>query len=1400
MLDAAFQAGAPLLRDRATTGAPYLPCGLSGIRVWRAPGPSGLVHVRERGAVEPEVCWDITVMDEDGTVAVEVERFRLRRMPDGRTPLSVQRTVLRAAPRAHDGDDAPHLPPAVDIVAATAPRAETLAAVWREAGHDRAVRERRDIIARCSTAVLAGFLADPADPFTVPDLVEAGLLPQHRRLVRTTLPLLEEQGLARSHPDGRWQLLTAPGPLAEPLRELLAGHPAGSVENGLVARHLHHMPGILRGTDDPVELLSSDTVRFRQFYELGAHSRFTNVLTRILLEEIVRLRPAGRPLRILEIGAGTGGLTATVLPVLPADRTHYTFTDVSTSFLTPAEHRFTDYDFVEYRTFDLNAPAAEQGLPENAFDVVLAANALHTAADLATALHHVRRLLAPDGRLLAAEAHDTLMLATVFGTLDTFWNRSDRELRPDCVLLDREQWPPLLRRCGFTDVARAGGEEGPWHSAFSVLVAAADGRTAVPPALPEPAPDTVWTIAAEDPSEEQPARDLAALLGDATVTTLDAVGDVLPRNAHTAVTVLLFAEPEEDPERVVARTTRRAAALRSLVAARDRLPGATQTRTWLVTRPTGLLPAPERPAHPGDAPVWGAARVLANERPDLNIRRISLDRGDDASADALRLAHELLGPDDEDEIVLTREGRFVPRETEHPASEPPTPDRPAPAPDSAPLDPPSAASASGPTDGFVLSVRDPGLSYRFVWTRHPLPRPGPGQVTVAVEAVGLNYRDTLQANGLLPSEVVEGTPSEHGLGLECSGTVTATGPGVTTWAPGDRVFGLCASALASHVVVDARALMRIPDGMGFTDAATLPVVFGTVHYSLSHLARLAPGETVLVHGGAGGIGLATLQYARLTGAEVIATAGSEAKRDLVAALGADHVLDSRTLDFVPRVRELTGGRGVDVVVNSLSGQAIAHSLELLRPGGRFIELGKRDMLEDKHLPQRPFLRNLAYFGVDLAGLTADPRSSRPHVAEIARRIRAGDYRPLPHVAYPAARVHEAFRLLQHSRHTGKVVVRFDPSDEPVPVRPTLVPPALDPEGTYLVTGGLGGFGAATAAWLTDLGARHLALVSRRGETAPEAAAVLDRLARRGATATPYAADVTDEAAVREVIAAVDATGHPLRGVAHCAMHLDDAAFTDLTDERFAAVLSVKAAGAAVLHQLTADRELDLFLLHSSMSARVGNPHQAAYAAGNSYLEALARARRHTGRPAAAVAWGAIAETGYVARNDLHETLAAVGMEPVAPGLALQAASNALAAGMDVAGISTFTWSRARRVLPTLSAPRFSLVMPAHADVLDDRREETLRALAGMPPDEAVRAITDLLGHQLAAILRTDPAELTPDRQLTEVGIDSLMVAEFLVRSREYFDIHLTPAELLNSGGTLTHIARLVHQRLTARGG
>ncbi|MFI1183139.1 methyltransferase [Streptomyces sp. NPDC020799] len=717
----------------------------------------------------------------------------------------------------------------------------------------------------------------------------------------------------------------------------------------------------------------------QQFYDLSPLTSFHNQMIGDLLRTLLRAWPADRPLRVLEVGAGTGGLTTHLLPLLD-DRVQYVFSDVSAAFFPAAQARFEAYSrLLTYRTFDLDSDPAEQGFPDGSFDVIVAGFALHTAGDLKAGLRRLVPLLTPGGHLLALEFHDPQTLALLFGTLENFWSGRDPGLRPESVVLPRAQWPVVLAESGFEETVQLGCGIEAAQEQFSVLLTrtpvTGEARGQVPagteapedsPASERDAERTVpasWTVVVEDEEEAGLAAALAERLtasGEATATLSapdgdEAWRDLLGRRPGAAVVLLLSRTLDQaadrDPTACTEAAVRRAATLRSLARA-HRTHSEEPRHFVLVTHPTGALPAPERPLFPAQAAAWGVARTLANESP-MNVRRISLDRGPDPVEDAARLAHELLAvppgdPLEEDEVVLTRGGRFVPRvERPGPATE--------------------TVEPGGPVH-YQLRIANQGLGFGLEWAEATTTPPGPGEVVITMRAAALNYRDVMVATGLLPSTAEDGLPSEDFLGLEGAGTVCAVGEGVEDLTVGDRVFGLIPGAFASHVRLPAPAVRPIPEGMSFGEAATLPVAFFTVQHSLKHLARLQPGETVLVHGAVGGVGMAAIQYVQHVGARYIATAGSPAKRDLAAQAGIELVLDSRGLAFADQVRRHTGGRGVDVVLNSLSGEAAARSRELLAPGGRFIELGKRDIYGNQRMLQKPLSENATHCVVDAARL------------------------------------------------------------------------------------------------------------------------------------------------------------------------------------------------------------------------------------------------------------------------------------------------------------------------------------------------------------------------------------------------------------------------------------------------
>nr|WP_171166653.1 type I polyketide synthase [Streptomyces sp. I05A-00742] len=661
--------------------------------------------------------------------------------------------------------------------------------------------------------------------------------------------------------------------------------------------------------------------------------------------------------------------------------------------------------------------------------------------------------------------------------------------------------------------------------------------------------------------------------------------------------------------------------------------------------------------------------------------------------------------------------------------------------------------------------------------------PGPGQVRIAVRAAGMNFRDVVLGLGMVDQDVMGG---------EAAGVVLETGPDVTEFAPGDRVFGMVPGAFGPHAVVDRRLLARMPDDWTYTDAATVPIAFLTAWYGLVDLAAVRPGDTLLVHAATGGVGLAALQLARHLGAEVYATA-SPAKWDTLRALGVpdDRIASSRDLDFETAFRAATGGRGVDVVLNSLAQEYVDASLRLLAPGGRFVEMGKTDIRDAGTTEAAHPGTTYRYFDL----IDAGHERIGAMMAELMALFGRGVLRPLPAATWDVRRAPEAFRFMSRARHTGKVVLTM--------------PDVLDPDGTVLITGGTGVLGGLVARDLVERhGMRHLLLIGRRGADAPGVAGLTAELTALGAEVTVAACDAADREALAAVLAAVPAD-RPLTGVVHAAGVLDDAVIASLTAEQVDAVLRPKVRAAWNLHELTRDAPLGAFVLFSSAAATLGGPGQGNYAAANAFLDALARRRRADGLPGLSVAWGlwetASGMTGHLDTADLTR-MRRSGVAPLtdAEGLDLFAAALAgdrplpVALRLDAAALRASAGPEG--VPPLLRALAGGPVRRTAEAGAGEGRDALGARLAALPAAERDGALLDLVRDHAATVLGHASPEEVHDRQpFKALGFDSLTSVELRNRLNAATGLRL-PATLLFDHPTPADLAAHLRTLLLPDGG
>ncbi|WP_331745984.1 type I polyketide synthase [Streptomyces sp. NBC_00872] len=809
-----------------------------------------------------------------------------------------------------------------------------------------------------------------------------------------------------------------------------------------------------------------------------------------------------------------------------------------------------------------------------------------------------------------------------------------------------------------------------------------------------------------------------------------------------AVVMLCGTSPaaEDDPAAGAQERARRMLGIAQALAR-----GTEPPRLYAVTRNARAV-APGESVDLGQSALRGVLRVLAFEHPSMRATLVDTDGGDSALRS---LAEELLADGDEDEIALRGTTRHVAR-LGH-----------------APLAASEQVAAVTRTlrygvDGFRLRAGRLGDLGSLELAATERRAPGRGEVELRVQAAGLNFRDVLTAMGLLPGE----QDVRYRIGFECAGVVTEVGPGVEHLRAGDPVLAvhLEGGAFASFITVPATAVAPIPGRLDPVAAAGLPTAFLTAWYALRHVARLGPGERVLIHSASGGTGTAAVAVARLLGAEVLATAGSEEKRRHLRGSGIRQVMDSRSLDFAEQTRTATQGEGVDVVLNSLSGAAIRAGLETLRPFGRFVELGVRDILSDAPVGLAPFRHNITFSTVDLIEL----QRTRPDVfatvlREVLTEFAEGRLKPLLCTTYPLSKATDAFRLMARAGHIGKVVLTLPNKGEATAVLPD-GPPVVHTDGAYIVTGGLRGLGLATARWLAEQGARHIVL---NGRTPPSLAAAraIRELSADGTKVTVVLDDIAKPQTARRLVAAATENETPLRGVVHCAMVLDDAAITHVNDQQLNRVWAPKVTGAWHLHNATAEHTLDWFVVYSSMASLLGNPGQGVYAAANSWLDGFAVWRTRRGLPTLAVNWGPWGETGVA--TDFSSR----GYQTIPTGKGLLALHALLAHGRVRTGVipgAPDTWIPATGRHSSL----FGLLAPVKEPTADTSRDiqATLRDLA---PGIARRtALETYLADHIRAILRLGSTTLDPQTPLKALGFDSLLATELRVRLESDLEVRL----------------------------
>jgi acyl transferase domain-containing protein len=790
--------------------------------------------------------------------------------------------------------------------------------------------------------------------------------------------------------------------------------------------------------------------------------------------------------------------------------------------------------------------------------------------------------------------------------------------------------------------------------------------------------------------------------------------------------------PNMSVEQLDASQTFGCGSLLALVQAMAATPAAANARLMVVTRGVHSVSTETLTAQGiAGATAWGLARVIASEHPETHCLRIDLDPHAAPHSQAYVLAAEVLNGESGEEIALRAGGqRYIARLCTH-----------------------GTASLKNevPAGPVRLEASHTGILDELRWVSHTRKAPGARELEIEVRATGLGFRDVLNSLGMYPGGPVP-------LGCECAGVVVGVGSEVRDLRVGDAVLAVAYGSFATHITVPAEWVARLPGMLSFSQAAAIPSSFLTAEYSLLHVAKLAQGQRVLIHAGAGGVGNAAIQVALRAGAEVFATAGSAGKRTYLASIGVQHVYDSRSTAFADEILRETAGQGVEVVLNSLADEFIERSFAALAAEGCFIELGKRGILTAAQAKElKPHAR---YVVVDLSEVAAEqPARLKQMLSHVVESLENGTYSPLPVTSFAAGHATEAFQHMARARHTGKIVI--------TPAQAEVEPGTIRADATYVVTGGLGALGLQVARSLVARGARHLALIARRRPD-DAAATQIARFRDDGIAVRVLSADVGDTAAITEALSDIRRAMPPLRGVVHAAGVIDDGAIAQQSWARCSQVLAPKVRGAWNLHQLTQHDSLDFFVLFSAASAILGIPGQGTYVAANVFLDSLAAFRRATGLPATSINWGAWDQFGMAQSPDAVRSLSARGLRFIATDEGIAAMWRVIADNATQRVVLPIDWHRFRERAGNVAMPMLSecfalqvrQAAPPSAPQAAPAAADLATRLSQAPKTARYRMLADLVIAHVRRTIGLAADRTVDERQpLQELGLDSLMAVE-----------------------------------------
>ncbi|KAL4968634.1 reducing polyketide synthase sphB [Aspergillus stella-maris] len=1186
-------------------------------------------------------------------------------------------------------------------------------------------------------------------------------------------------------------------------RERLSNTSASSVTDALIAATSNN-DSLLVNTTSPETLPTIDN--FLSDLELDSSAFFKT------------LGHSNPTLRVLEMSHWATSPSIPVLNALtlPSGRhlwSQYTF--ASRTAIASGE-RLTGYLNLEYAALDISGDLASQGFEGRQYDLVIANNAVHASSSIAQSLLNIRKLLAVDSRLLLQEltpAHRD-WVDLVLGTV------------PGEPYLDASRWKEELGSAGF-DTAFVGSDTDA-HQIHTLAIA-----------RPRPSTVRVETI------ERKP---ISLLVRDPT-KTYDLIETALQNQGYKITKITLKHTPRPNID---------------IISILD-LDGPFFTdiadepyydfQKFLANlKNSGIIwvtgPCHIRVQDPRYAQVIGLARVIRSEllidfatcevddltQPSINFVAKVLDKFSARGEQNTTTAAAALSPDFEYAIHngVVHIGRYFPFVMMDDFK-------------SKPNIPAQLVENQLENQRMKVVIGTPGRLNTLHWEANPNSTATPPplkdhEVEIEMHAVGVNFKDVLVGMNL-----IDHVGRYHG--LEGAGIVRRVGAKVTEFKAGDRVAAMEHNMLSTLLIANEIMCVRIPDELSFIDAATMFTVYATVQQALITVGRLQRGESLLVHSACGGVGLAAIQIGRMIGAQIYATVGSEEKvryLEVHCGIPRNRIFNSRDNSFVQGVFRETNGRGVDMVLNSLSGELLHETWKCVAPHGKMIEIGKRELIGHGRLDMQPFVANRSYCCVDIDAFYDTSMSRfKEMMTETLEYLQKGHITPIPIAKeFDASSVAEAFKYLLPGTHIGRVGIRIrdingqptlHPGDKNAITTP-LQTLQLDPQASYLLVGGLGGLGRAISRYMVEHGARHLVYLSRSAGQTPNDQEFIAEIksmavAPEEITITTVQGDITSLSSVCAAISHIPTTTHPLKGILQLTAVQADENFARLPKSQWDYSLAPKVTGTWNLHYASAAAKLDFFLLFSSMSSVIGLPGQANYASGNSFLDAFVQYRNGLNLPCSAVDIGPVADVGFLSEREAllrtatltgfktlqeQEMLDSIGLSMMAqipPPSQDEKWSSFSDPNVFVLGLESTipldspsnraVWKKDRRMAiyhnsssPSSSSSSSTTDPSSSPDILKTYLASARAdpSLLKSPTSGASSFFATEIGKRLFRLLLKDERDINTGLALSDLGLDSLVAIELRAWWKGAFGFDISVLEML-SLGSLQALGGFVVERL-----